>query len=82
MKFTTQHLFCPVAMACEMLEPRWTMLVLCEMWNGSSRFCDIQLGVPAMSPGLLSKRSRVRSFMNRGLEESVKQSYSYPLISC
>jgi DNA-binding HxlR family transcriptional regulator len=50
------HHFCPVAKACEMLEPRWTMLVLCEMWNGYSRFNDIRRGVPAMSPTLLSNR--------------------------
>ncbi|MDB5612835.1 MAG: HxlR family transcriptional regulator [Devosia sp.] len=48
--------FCPVAMACEMLEPRWTMLILCEIWSGSTRFSDIQRGVPGMSPSLLSKR--------------------------
>jgi len=48
--------FCPVAMAASLLEPRWTMLVLCEMWSGSTRFNEIQKGVPGMSPGLLSKR--------------------------
>jgi DNA-binding HxlR family transcriptional regulator len=48
--------FCPVAMAADMLEPRWTMLVLCEMWSGSTRFSEIQRGVPGMSPALLSKR--------------------------
>ncbi|KMW60378.1 Transcriptional regulator, HxlR family [Candidatus Rhodobacter oscarellae] len=48
--------FCPVAMAASLLEPRWTMLVLCELWAGSSRFNEIQRGVPGMSPGLLSKR--------------------------
>ena len=48
--------FCPVAMAASLLEPRWTMLVLCELWSGSTRFNEIQRGVPGMSPGLLSKR--------------------------
>lgn len=48
--------FCPVAMAASLLEPRWTMLMLCEMWSGSTRFNEIQRGVPGMSPGLLSKR--------------------------
>lgn len=48
--------FCPVAMAASLLEPRWTMLVLCEMWAGSTRFNEIQRGVPGMSPGLLSRR--------------------------
>jgi DNA-binding HxlR family transcriptional regulator len=48
--------FCPTAKACEILEPRWTLLVLCEMFNGSTHFNDIRRGVPAMSPTLLSKR--------------------------
>lgn len=48
--------FCPVAKVCELLEPRWTLLILCEMWSGSSRFNDIRRGVPTMSPTLLSKR--------------------------
>ena len=43
-------------MAASLLEPRWTMLLLCEMWCGSTRFNEIQRGVPGMSPGLLSKR--------------------------
>lgn len=48
--------FCPVAKACEVLEPRWTMLVLCEILQGATRFNEIHRGVPAMSPSLLSKR--------------------------
>jgi len=32
------------------------MLPLCELWSGSTRFNEIQRGVPGMSPGLLSKR--------------------------
>lgn len=52
----TYQQFCPLAMACEILEPRWTMLILCELWSGSTRFSEIQRGVPGMSPSLLSKR--------------------------
>ena len=48
--------FCPVAKACELLQPRWTLLILCEMWSGSTRFNDIHRGVPGMSPTLLSRR--------------------------
>ncbi|MCZ4273946.1 helix-turn-helix domain-containing protein [Maritalea porphyrae] len=48
--------FCPIAMACEILEPRWTLLIMCEMWSGSMRFNEIRRGVPRMSPTLLSKR--------------------------
>jgi DNA-binding HxlR family transcriptional regulator len=48
--------FCPIAKACEVIEPRWTLLIMCEMWSGSSRFNEIRRGVPGMSPTLLSKR--------------------------
>ncbi|MEQ1715409.1 MAG: helix-turn-helix domain-containing protein, partial [Hyphomicrobium sp.] len=48
--------FCPVAKACEVLAPRWTLLILCELWHGSTRFNEIRRGVPGISPTLLSKR--------------------------
>jgi DNA-binding HxlR family transcriptional regulator len=50
--------FCPVAKACEVLEPRWTLLLLREMWSGSTHFNEIRRGVPTMSPTLMSKRLR------------------------
>ncbi len=59
--------FCPIAMAADLLEPRWTLLVLCEMWSGSTRFNEIQRGVPGMSPGLLSKR--LKDMEAKGLVE-------------
>ena len=53
------HQFCPTAMAWDLLEPRWTMLMLAEIGGGgTSRFSDIQRGVPGMSPTLLSRRLR------------------------
>lgn len=48
--------FCPVAKATEVLDERWTMLVVRELLAGSSRFNDIHRGVPRMSRTLLSKR--------------------------
>ena len=48
--------FCPVAKACEVVEPRWTLLILSEMSAGSTRFNEIRRGVPGISPTLLSKR--------------------------
>lgn len=48
--------FCPIAKACEVIEPRWTLLIMCEMWSGSTRFNEIRRGVPGMSPTLLSTR--------------------------
>ena len=53
---SSYHQFCPVAKAMELLDERWTLLVVREMLAGSSRFNDLRRGVPRMSPTLLSKR--------------------------
>lgn len=47
---------CPITHACNVLEPRWTIPILSEMWGGSTRFNDIRRGVGNISPALLSKR--------------------------
>ena len=60
--------FCPIAKACELVEPRWTLLIMHEMWNGSSRFNEIRRGVPGMSPTLLSRRLKemeIRGLISR-----------------
>lgn len=48
--------FCPVAKAAELFCERWTALILRELAWGSTRFSEIQRGVPLMSPTLLSRR--------------------------
>ena len=50
--------FCPVAKAMEILDERWTMLVIRELLMGSRHFNELRRGVPRMSPALLSKRLR------------------------
>lgn len=50
--------FCPVAQATEVLAERWTLLVVRELLAGSTRFNDLQRGVPLMSSSLLSRRLR------------------------
>src|ERR1041384_5808451 len=47
---------CPVAKAMELLDERWTLLIVRELVAGSERFNDLRRGVPRMSPTLLSKR--------------------------
>lgn len=42
--------------ACEFLEPRWTIQILTEFWNGSTRFNDIRKGMGNISSALLSRR--------------------------
>jgi DNA-binding HxlR family transcriptional regulator len=53
---SSYHQFCPVAKAMELLDERWTMLVIRELLAGSRHFNDLRRGVPKMSPTLLSKR--------------------------
>ena len=53
---TSYHQFCPVAKAMELLDERWTLLIVRELVAGSERFNDLRRGVPRMSPTLLSKR--------------------------
>ena len=49
-------LICPISRASELVQPRWTIQILTELWNGSTKFNDIKRGVGNISPGLLSKR--------------------------
>lgn len=70
MPITKTALFCPILMACDALEPRWTMVILTEMWSGSTRFNDIRRGVPGISPTLLSKR--LKELEAKGLIERVE----------
>ncbi|MGH9090504.1 MAG: winged helix-turn-helix transcriptional regulator [Acidimicrobiales bacterium] len=48
--------FCPVSKAAEVLCQRWTLLIVRELLMGSTRFNEIQRGVPTCSPAMLSKR--------------------------
>lgn len=53
---SSYHQFCPVAKAMELLDERWTLLIIREMVTGSQHFNELRRGVPRMSPALLSKR--------------------------
>jgi DNA-binding HxlR family transcriptional regulator len=63
-------LLCPIALACEILEPRWTIQILTELWNGSTRFNDIRKGLGNISSALLSKR--LKEMEELGLVERVE----------
>ena len=70
--------FCPVAKAMEVLDERWTLLVVRELLLGSTRFNELRRGVPKMSPALLSKRLRAleRAGVVVRTEESGRSSYA------
>lgn len=48
--------FCPIARASHVLCQRWTMLLLRDLHVGLHRFNELRMGVPRMSPSLLSRR--------------------------
>lgn len=48
--------FCPVALASEVLTPKWTLLVIRELNAGATRFNEIKRGVPRISATLLKQR--------------------------
>ncbi len=61
---------CPITHACNVLEPRWTIPILSEMWGGSTRFNDIRRGVGNISTALLSKR--LKELEANGLIERIQ----------
>jgi DNA-binding HxlR family transcriptional regulator len=48
--------FCPTAKAAELFCERWTPLILRELISGSTRFSELQRGLPLASPTILSRR--------------------------
>jgi DNA-binding HxlR family transcriptional regulator len=74
--------FCPVAKAMELLDERWTMLVVRELLLGSRHFNELRRGVPKMSPALLSKR--LQTLTRAGVVERVEADgrTSYSLTEC
>ena len=63
-------LICPISRACDVLEPRWTIPILTEIWAGSTKFNELRRGVGSISPALLSKR--LKELEERGLIERVE----------
>lgn len=51
--------FCPIAKAMELLDERWTILIVRELLSGSRHFNEIRRGNPKMSSALLAKRLRM-----------------------
>ncbi|OMC41400.1 HxlR family transcriptional regulator [Mycobacterium sp. GA-1841] len=79
---STYGQFCPVAKAMELLDERWTLLVVRELLRGSAHFNDLRRGVPKMSPALLSKR--LKSLARAGVIErsEIDGRTSYSLTPC
>lgn len=46
----------------ELLDERWTILIVRELLVGSRHFNELRRGVPRMSPALLSKRMQTLAY--------------------
>jgi DNA-binding HxlR family transcriptional regulator len=79
---STYGQFCPVAKAMEVLDERWTLLVVRELMAGSTRFNELRRGNPKMSPALLSKRLRTLERAGVVRREEVDGRTSYHLTDC
>ena len=68
--------------AMELLDERWTLLIVRELLRGSKHFNDLRRGVPKMSPALLSKR--LKSLTRAGVVErtDIDGRTSYSLTPC
>lgn len=73
--------FCPLAQATQLLCERWTLLIVRELIAGSTRFGELQKGVPLMSPTLLS--ARLKQLIKAGVIklDASKGSHVYQLTS-
>jgi DNA-binding HxlR family transcriptional regulator len=74
--------FCPVSKAMELLDERWTLLVVRELLLGSKHFNELRRGVPKMSPALLSKR--LKALTRAGVVDRVEVDgrTAYALTQC
>src|SRR6185312_11624105 len=79
---STYGQFCPIAKAMELLDERWTLLVVSELLRGSAHFNELRRGLPKMSPALLSKR--LKSLARAGVVERIEIDgrTSYSLTPC
>ena len=57
--------FCPVAKASDIIGERWTVLILRELFLGTTRYNEFLRGLSRISPTLLSKR--LKTLEEKGL---------------
>lgn len=50
---------CPAMASADLLGDKWTLLILRELFLGTTRFSRFQRAIPRMSPSILSKRLKM-----------------------
>ncbi|HEY5052863.1 MAG TPA: helix-turn-helix domain-containing protein [Solirubrobacterales bacterium] len=63
---------CPVCRTAEVVCGKWTLLVIRDLANGSSRFCELERSLEGISPRTLSLRLRALE------EEGIVARHTFP----
>ena len=63
---------CPVCRTAEIVCGKWTLLLIKELAEGHSRFCELERSLAGISPRTLSLRLRALE------EEAIVQRHTYP----
>ena len=50
---------CPIERTVNILEGKWTLLILRELFTGTKRFGELRSALPGVSPKTLSERLRI-----------------------
>jgi len=69
---TDRNANCPVCRTAEIVCSKWTMLVIRDLEEGRSRFCELERSLEGISPRTLSLRLRVLE------EEGIVERKTYP----
>jgi DNA-binding HxlR family transcriptional regulator len=63
---------CPVCRTAEVVCGKWTLLVIRDLADGSSRFCELERSLQGISPRTLSLRLRALE------DEGIVERHTYP----
>jgi len=63
---------CPVCRTAEVVCGKWTLLVIRDLAEGSSRFCELERSLKGISPRTLSLRLRALE------EEGIVERHTFP----
>jgi len=63
---------CPVCATAEVVCGKWTLLLIRDLAEGSSRFCELERSLEGISPRTLSLRLRALE------EEGIVERHTYP----
>jgi DNA-binding HxlR family transcriptional regulator len=68
----TSNSSCPVCRTAEVVCGKWTLLLIRDLADGSSRFCELERSLEGISPRTLSLRLRALE------EEGIVERHTFP----